>query len=202
MQAKKVDVLLPLLAFDSFAFWLSAADKGQQFYPRYLLSDFEQELVIAQALLGARFPKSLEHAQGPTFARLGSPDFPPKYPAHYSATEARCEAIWHREHVSSIVVAGIAMRWCESINLFVEAAQRAGPNLTRLRWAQAMSTIHDFGGAMTPTLTYGPNQYAGPTQMEIVDTLTGQDNPNECPAYLNGTPCTVILEPYAPIRHF
>jgi len=197
MQAKHVDVLLPLLPFDSFAFWLQAAE-NQKFYPRYLLSDFEQELVIASALLGSPYPKSLEHAQGPTYAHLGEPDDAPKFPPHYDATEARCEAIWHREHPgSNLSVAGVNMRWCDSINLFVEAARRAGPNLTRPRWAQEMATIQNFGGAMTPILSYGPGRYEGPTQMRIVDTLT-----SDCPAYTNGTPCDVILEDYAPIRHF
>jgi hypothetical protein len=197
MAAKHIDVLLPLLTFDSFAFWLQAA-QNQDFYPRYLLSDYEAEMVEAQALLGDRYPRSLEHATGPTFIRLAEVD---KYPDTYSPTERRCEQIWKAEHPdSNITKADENMRWCDNIALFVEAAVRAGPALTRLKWADAMGTIQHFPAAMTPEYNFSPTNFAGPDQAKVVQVLT-----SNCPAVYappSGNTCVVPVTDYAPFRTF
>jgi hypothetical protein len=197
----KVDVLLPLLPFDTFAFWLQSAE-NQEFFPHYLLSDFEQELVVAEALLGMQYTKSLQHAHGPTFARLGTGgNLEDHYPAQYSPDEKRCTQIWLRAFPSAkaLQVAGVNMRWCDSITLFLKAARRAGPNLTRAGWAAAMASIHDEPTAMTPVMTFGPGRYAGPVAMKVVDTLTSGCKP----PYDDGdNTCTVQLEDYGPIRRF
>lgn len=197
----KVDVLLPLLPFDTFAFWLQSAE-NQDFYPKYLLSDFEQELVVADALLGMQYKKSLQHAHGPTFARLGTgANLEEHYPVQYGPAEIRCVQIWRRAHptATALQIAGVNMRWCDSMSLFFKAARRAGANLTRLGWANAMATIHDEPTTMTPTMTFGPGRYAGPTQMKVIDVQTSGCKP---PYQDEDNTCTVQLEGYGPIRRF
>jgi hypothetical protein len=189
---------LPLLTFDSFAFWLQAAE-NQDFFPHYLLSDYESELVEAQALLGDRYPKSLNHTLAPTFDHLGEVD---KYPTTYDATEQRCVKIWQTEHPgTTITKADENMRWCDSINVFVEAARRAGAGLTRLSWASAMATIQGFGAAMTPTFSFSATKFYGPDQMKVVEVLTS-NCPAQYPPASGSNTCAVPVEPYGPIRRF
>jgi hypothetical protein len=198
MVSHGVNVVLPLLTFDSFAFWLQAAE-NQDFFPKYLLSDYEAEVVEAQALLGDRYPKSLEHALGPTYTHLGEMD---NYPQTYSPDEQRCVKIWKTEHPDSAIdKADVNMRWCDSINVFVEAARRAGADLTRLRWADEMGTIQSLGAAMTPQFSFSPTKFYGPTQMKVVQVLTS-NCPAQYPPASGSNTCVVPVSPYAPIRRF
>jgi hypothetical protein len=195
----KVDILLPLLPFDSFAFWLNAAEH-QEFYPHYLLSDYEQELVVAEALLGPQFPKSLQNAEGPTYVDLGRGVDESRYPKGYTPEQVRCVQIWQTKHKGEAISnVGEDMRWCDNIGVFVEAARRAGPTLTRLSWAAAMATITKRPAGMTTMLSFGPGVYAGAVQMKVVKNLT-----SGCTGDYkdDDDTCLVQTEGYAPIRHF
>jgi hypothetical protein len=110
--------------------------------------------------------------------------------------------IWKTEHPASATTkADVTMRWCDSINVFVEAARRAGATLTRLRWAQEMGTIEHFGAAMTPELSFSQTKFFGPTQMKVVEILTSNCPPQYPPASGSNT-CVVPVSPYEPIRRF
>ena len=58
--------------------------------------------------------------------------------------------------------------WCGAIRLFAAAARDAGPDLDRRTFVQAMSRIRDFPGTLSPTLSYGPDKFYGPTQYQVV----------------------------------
>lgn len=200
LQQAGVNVLLPLLTFDSFAFYLQAA-QNQSFVPHMLLSDYEEEVVTAQALLGDRYPKQLNGAVAETYDRLGEGDQDANYPAKYDASEQRCVNIWKTEHPGTIITkGGENMRWCDSITAFVDGARKAGANLTRLSWAAGMGNIGTFGAGMTPQLTYSSQKWWGPDLMKaVVIKTSGCVYPYTTPG---SNTCVYQTEPYGPIRHF
>jgi ABC-type branched-subunit amino acid transport system substrate-binding protein len=199
----KVDNLFMLLPFTQFAGWLTTAE-AQDFYPRLLVSDLNQTMVIAEYLLAQQHPRSVNNAIGPTYARLGQ--FGP--PWRYSEAEKKCNEIWKKAYPSApdMWQAGLAARWCQNISVFVEAARRAteanNGTLTRKNWADAMATIRDFPAAMTPTLSYAPGDYAGATQMKVA--IISTDMPR-CKREMNDEAsgaCLIETEPYRPLRSY
>ncbi len=201
-----VNRLFVALPFTTFAFWLNQAEQ-QRFLPRYLLSDLAQGLVTAEALLGTQFPNSLNKAIGPTYTHLAE-GVAPK--TTYDAAEKECDLMWRTGDPKAVAIshAGVAMRWCTNIGVFVEAARRAtvnnGGRLTRLNFAAAMATIKKMPTGMTPTLSWAPNDYAGAEATKIVEVRTKEPDNGPC---LDGTDdtdgvCHVQVEPFAPLRRF
>jgi ABC-type branched-subunit amino acid transport system substrate-binding protein len=53
--------------------------------------------------------------------------------------------------------------------LWAQAARMAGPNLTREAWTKAMAQVKDFTQtAFSPSFTFGPSKWSGPTQIRVV----------------------------------
>jgi ABC-type branched-subunit amino acid transport system substrate-binding protein len=198
--------LFAALPFTTFAFWLNQAEQ-QQFFPRYLLSDLAQGLVTAEALLGSQFPNSLNKAIGPTYTHLGEGP-PPKSP--YDAAEKECNVMWRQGDPDAVDLfhAGVAMRWCTNIGVFVEAARRAtvnsGGSLTRLNFAAAMATISRMPTGMTPTLSWAAGDYAGGEVAKVVEVRTKEPDNKKCVDGSSDTDgiCHVEVEPFAPLRRF
>ncbi|HUR78548.1 MAG TPA: hypothetical protein VMZ22_11410 [Acidimicrobiales bacterium] len=199
-----VNRLFAALPFTTFAFWLNQAEQ-QQFFPRYLLSDLAQGLVTAEALLGTQFPTSLHKAIGPTYTHLGE-GVAPK--TTYDPAEKECDTMWRSgdPDAAPIFHAGVAMRWCSNIGVFVEAARRAtvnsGGTLTRLNFAAAMATINKLSTGMTPTLSWAPGDYAGGEVAKVVEVRTKEPDNTKC---LDGSSdtdgvCHVEIESFAPLR--
>jgi hypothetical protein len=197
-----------MLSFTLFTQWLGQAET-QDYYPKkYLLSDLGQTLIIAEALIGGQFPKSLNGAEGPTYAHLGDRDLRPAT-TNYTVPEKKCDEIWRKAYPNKQPLgrAGLAIRWCQNIGLFVEGARRATAAnqgvLTRKNWGAAMATIRDFPGAMTPILSYSPTDRAGPTQMKTVIVVAGDQD--RCRREVNDQQpdaCHIQTAPFAPMRHF
>lgn len=196
--------LFGALPFTTFAFWLNQAEQ-QQFYPRYLLSDLAQGLVVAEALLGSQFPDSLHTAIGPTYTHLGE-GTGGKSP--YSEAEKECDAIWRSGDAgaANLFHAGVAMRWCTNIGVFAEAARRAtvnsGGQLTRLNFGEAMATIVDMPTGMAPVLSWAPGDYAGAKVAKVVEVRTKGPNNKPCTDGTSDTDgvCHVEVEPFSPLR--
>ena len=70
--------------------------------------------------------------------------------------------------------------WCQGIRLFAAAAQKAGPNLNRRTFVEAMASIKNYPGTLSPILTYGPDKFYGPTQYRVVSLHNNSSAPNEC----------------------
>ena len=89
--------------------------------------------------------------------------------------------------------------WCQAIRLFAAAATKAGPNLNRRTFVQAMAQIQGFDGTWYPTLSFGPEKFYGPTQFEVVRLHTNDPKANACPLTYNGIPqgtCWQVVQPF------
>jgi hypothetical protein len=92
---------------------------------------------------------------------------------------------------------GPVQGWCQEIHLFAQAAKAAGRNLNPRTFVTAMSQIKDFAGGYSPSLTYGPHHFSGPSQYQVVrlrvnsppsDTLCRPPQPQQPPAGTCWTP--------------
>ena len=59
--------------------------------------------------------------------------------------------------------------WCGVIDLFAAAARKAGNNLNRRTFVEAMASIQNFPGTWEPILSYGPGKFYGPTEYRVVE---------------------------------
>jgi hypothetical protein len=203
----KVDRLFMMLPFTTFSTFVKTAEQ-QNFYPKYLVSDFQSNIVTAQAVLSQLYPRSMEGAEGPSMVRLGLYD--DQKLGNYVAAERRCDAIWKKHEPANQRHAGhggIAMRWCDHITQFAEALRLAGPDPTRQKWTAAIATVHGYAAAMTPTLTWNPGVYAG-AQVVAEYVVHLGEGPGKCPHDVfyedgngNGS-CHVMTEAYRPYRTF
>lgn len=207
MKAAKVNRLFMMLPFTTYGFWLNHAGE-QEYFPRYLISDYEAVTVVTFALLAAQHPKALHDAVGPTHIEMGVPD----RLENFRAASRRCNDIFMAAHTDhepgKIQIAGVGMRWCDNITVFVEAARGASVaqngQLTRDGFARAMGSLRNFPGRMTPQLTFGPGDYSGPSQSKAIRIAT-RDCPPELddvdPSARDGI-CAVEIQPYQPMRRF
>jgi hypothetical protein len=65
-----------------------------------------------------------------------------------------------------------------------------------------MSKIQNFPGGSTPTLTYGPNKYYGPTQYQVVELHNNVPPSAACKLKTNGQPqgtCWVVIHGWQPL---
>ena len=56
---------------------------------------------------------------------------------------------------------GPTRRWCQNLDLFATAARNAGAKLNRRAFVEAMAGLTNYQGVRVPTLSYGPNWFAG-----------------------------------------
>jgi hypothetical protein len=54
-----------------------------------------------------------------------------------------------------------ATAFCDYFFLFVKAAQKVGPDLTRAKWAQAVQTLGEFDGSYSPKSVFQPGKTNG-----------------------------------------
>jgi hypothetical protein len=75
---------------------------------------------------------------------------------------------------------GPVQGWCQEIHLFAQAAKAAGKNLNRRSFVTAMSQVKNFPGGYSPTLTYGPDKFYGPTQYQVVRLHVNSPPSSQC----------------------
>lgn len=174
MKNKGVQVVFPLISFVSFSLWLNQIerqwDSPGAWRPRHLLSDYESTIVVGEAVIGPVFPKALNGSPGPSFLRLGEWHAPKRY----APAEQRCNDAWKAAYpkAQNLNNAGVGMRYCQNVFLFAEAARRAGRNLTRESWSEAMKTISSYESPTTPMLSFGPGNWSGPTMVRDLELRT------------------------------
>jgi len=202
---KKVDRLvvgLTALVFTTFA---QQADT-QEFWPRYELGDWNSTLVVAEALIATQNSRAFQGgAIGPTFMHLG--EVAAAQGGAMTATEQLCADIWQQANPTAdpATRAGVAMRWCDNILMFAEGVRRATLNnngvLTRDNWAQAMATIQNVEGGMTPSYSFASGDFSGPTVTKIVELHIDEEefcgSRGDTDAH-----CLVEVAPYGPMRRF
>jgi hypothetical protein len=170
-----VTSVIPLIPFNAFLPVL-VAQTQQQYFPKLLLSDYENSIETSLGLL-APFGKALNGQEGVTTETLGGIDDPRPYAqGGYDPGVRSCWTVWHKAYPQTpkgnlnddIEEQGPVQGWCQEIRLFAQAAKAAGRNLNRRTFVTAMSQIKNFPGGYSPVLTYGPHKFSGPEQYQVV----------------------------------
>jgi len=196
MRAYGITTVLPLLPFLNMSAFMNEA-KNEKWNPVELLSDYEAGLTSALGLADAGYGNA-DNQKGPTSYMIGGHEDP----RGYTPQGLDCYHAWMKANPGTtppphhyLEIAGTAMRWCETIRLFAQAARMAGPNLTRAGFDNAMAQIVHFPGTLTPDLTFGPTRFGGPHLFRTVQTHENGDK--QCPKLADGTDqgsCWLILD--------
>lgn len=209
LRSAGVQSVIPLIPFNSFYPYLQA-ETQQQYFPRLLLSDYESTINIALGLIPYPYETALDGQLGISVETLGGIDDPrPESQGGYDAGVRSCWDTWKQTHASPpapganyIEEQGPVVSWCQAVRLFAAAATKAGPNLNRRSFVQALSQITDFPGTLTPTMTFGPNKFYGPVEYRVLRIHNNDPNHNACVLKSDGTPqgtCWQIVQDYRPL---
>jgi Periplasmic binding protein len=209
LKAAGVDSVIPLMPFNSFFPYL-AQEASQHYYPKLLLSDYESSIEVTLGLIPIPYEQALEGQQGVTVETLGGSDAPSTiYPVGgYDPGVTSCYQTWkaHNPPVTTnspyIEEQGPIVGWCQAVRLFAAAAEKAGPDLNRRTFVQAMATIQGFAGTYSPILSYGPAKFAGPTEYQVVKLHNNVPPSSQCLPTWNGKPqgtCWVVVDSWKPL---
>ncbi|HXQ90255.1 MAG TPA: ABC transporter substrate-binding protein, partial [Acidimicrobiales bacterium] len=209
LKAAGVKSVIPLIPFNSFFPFLSQ-ENGQNYYPKLLLSDYESSIEVTLGLIPIPYEKGLDHQEGVTVETLGGTDAPSSVVSAggYNPAVQSCYDTWkaHNKPTSSvspyIEEQGPIVGWCQAIRLFATAALSAGPNLNRRSFVQAMSRIQNFSGTYSPTLSFGPDKFSGPTEYQVVELYNNSPPSPLCVPTYTGKPqgtCWHTVQSWTPL---
>jgi Periplasmic binding protein len=210
LRSDGVTSVIPLVPFNAF-FPVLAAETQQQYFPKLLLSDYENSIQSALGLLPFPYEKALDGQEGLTTETLGGiDDTRPEADGGYDPGVRSCFADWHRAYPQVppgnqnffIEEQGPVQGWCQQIRLFAAAATAAGPHLDRRTFDAAMATISNFPGGYSPGLSYGPDKFFGPTQYRVVRLHTNSPPSSQCKFPLDHIPqgvCWVVVNDWQPL---
>ena len=209
LKAAGVQSVIPLIPFNSFFPYLSQ-ENAQQYIPHLLLSDYEQSIGGALGLIPLPYEQELEGQEGVTVETLGGTDAPSAVVSQggYDAGVLSCYNTWkaHNKPVSNvspyIEEQGPIAGWCQGVRLFAAAAKKAGPDLNRRTFVQAMASIQNFQGTYSPTLSFGPNKFSGPIEYQIVSLHNNVPPGPLCVPTYTGKPqgtCWHIVQTWTPL---
>jgi len=210
LRAAGVNSVIPLIPFNVF-FPVLQAETQQQYFPKLLLSDYEESIESSLGLIPVPYQKALNGQEGLTTETLGGvDDSRPQSEGGYDPSVRGCFAIWHKAYPQVpkgnqnyfLEEQGPVQGWCQEIHLFVAAATAAGRNLNRRTFVQAMSRIKDFPGGYSPILSYSPTKYYGPTQFQVVQLHYNSPPSSQCKMPLDHIPqvvCWVTVRPFQPL---
>ncbi len=211
LRSAGITSVIPLIPFNVF-FPVLQAETDQQYYPKLLLSDYEESIESALGLIPIPYKNALNGQEGLTTETLGGVDGPrPESQGGYNTGVRKCWTVWHKAYPQIppgnmndvIEEQGPVAGWCEVIALFATAAKDAGPVLNRRTFVTAMSKITDFPGTWANVLSYGPDKRYGPTQYQVVKLrVNSPPSPLLCKPTAGQPPpatCWVSVQPYAPL---
>ncbi len=176
LKAAGVQSLIPLLPFNAWFPELQAQTQ-QQFFPKLLLSDYASTITVGLGLIPVPYEKALDGQEGISTLTLGGIDDPrPESQGGYDPQVRSCYNTWVATYPKTppdkksphLEEQGPVVGWCQAIKLFAAAANNAGRNLNRRTFVEAMAGIRNFPGTWSPTLSYGPNKFYGPTEYQVV----------------------------------
>ncbi|MGA7418729.1 MAG: ABC transporter substrate-binding protein [Acidimicrobiales bacterium] len=206
-----VDSVIPIIPFNAF-FPVVNAETADNYFPKLLLSDYEGTIQSALGIMPVPDETALDGQQGVTTYTLGGfDDNRPESQGGYDPGVRSCYDDWHKVYPQVVGATGTSAfieeqgpieAWCTSIRLFATAAKNAGSDLNRRTFVQAMSKIQNFPGGSTPTLTYGPNKFYGPTQYQVVQLHNNVPPSAACKLKTNGQPqgtCWVTIHGFQPL---
>jgi Periplasmic binding protein len=210
LRSDGVTSVIPLIPFNVF-FPVLAAETQQQYFPKLLLSDYEESIESALGLLPFPYEKALDGQEGLTTETLGGiDDTRPEADGGYDPGVRRCFTAWHKAYPQVpkgnqtyyLEEQGPVQGWCQEIRLFAAAATAAGRHLDRRTFDAAMAKISNFPGGYSPILTYGPDKFSGPTQYRVVRLHTNSPPSSQCKFPMNHIPqgvCWVVVNDWQPL---
>jgi hypothetical protein len=205
-----VQSVIPLVPFNAFFPYINA-EQVQKYFPRLLLSDYEQLINASLGVITTIDRTALDGQEGITTETLGGfDDTRPESQGGYDPGVRSCYTAWHKAYPQGvgktdepfIEEQGPVQAWCTAIRLFATAARMAGPNLNRRTFVQAMSKVKNFPGGFSTVLSYGPNKFYGPTQYQIVAIHKNTPPSPTCKLKTDGKPqgsCWVVKQGYEPL---
>ena len=147
------------------------AETQQKWYPRLLLSDYENSIEAALGLIPVPYEKALNGQEGLTTLTLGGGTNKSNYtgPSGYDAGVQACWTPWHKAYpqippsdtTDYLEQQGPVVSWCEAIALFAKAAGRPAPTSTDGPSSRPCPRSTDFPGTWTPVLSFGPTSGTG-----------------------------------------
>jgi hypothetical protein len=219
LESAGIQSVIPLIPENAFFPFLQA-ESSQNYYPKLLLSDYESTIDIALGLIPTPFLKGLNLQEGITVQTLGGADENsvtqngtttplPESKGGYDPGVQACYDTWKAHNAPPklpkspfIEEQGPIAGWCQVITLFADAAEKAGPDLTRRSFVEAMASITNFNGTWSPTLSFGPEKFAGPTEYRVVRIYNNSPTHNECVPTFNGIPqgtCWQVVNNWQPL---
>jgi hypothetical protein len=186
-----VDAVIPLIPFNALFPYLQA-ETSEQYFPRLLLSDYESSIDIGLGLVPAPYEKALDGQEGVTVETLGGiDDDRPESQGGYDPGVRSCFDSFRTSSTYPfpappvhpgpwIEEQGPIASWCQGIRLFAEAARKAGRDLNRRTFIEAMASIRNYPGTLSPTLSYGTDKFYGPTEYRVVRIHNNDPSHNGC----------------------
>jgi hypothetical protein len=213
LRAAGVDAVIPLIPFNAFFPYLQA-ETTEQYYPRLLLSDYESSISIGLGLVPVPYEKALDNQEGVTVETLGGiDDDRPESQGGYDPGVRSCFDSFRTSlsypfpappvHPGPwIEEQGPIASWCQGIRLFAEAARKAGRDLNRRTFVEAMASVENYSGTLSPTLSYGPDKFYGPTEYRVVRIHNNDQQDNQCIDNYKGrvqATCWVVVQNWKPL---
>lgn len=210
LKSAGVQSVIPLIPFNVF-FPVLQAETQQSWFPKLLLSDYQSSIQSALGLIPVPYEKALDGQEGVTTLTLGGIDEPTSpsqggyIPGALSCYQAYVKAYPKpnpgrpNNYIDS---QGPIQSWCQAVRLFATAAKAAGPDLNRRTFVQAMSRIKSFQGSLSPTLSYGPSKFYGPTEYRVVRLHNNVPPSSQCYVYTSGKvqgTCWVVQQNWQPL---
>jgi hypothetical protein len=187
------------------------AETSEQYFPKLLLSDYEESIESSLGLLPLPYAKALNGQEGLTTETLGGiDDDRPQSQGGYDPGVRACWTPWHKaypqippgDQEDYLEEQGPVVGWCQVITLFAQAARNAGPDLNRRTFVTAMSKITNFPGTYSPVLSYGPNKRYGPTKYQVVKLHINSPPSSQCHMPKDKIPqftCWISVQPWEPL---
>jgi Periplasmic binding protein len=219
LEAAGIQSVIPLIPENAFFPYIQA-ETSQNYYPKLLLSDYEDTIEIGLGLIPVPFLKALNGQEGITAETLGGADENsitmdgkttplPESQGGYDPGVQACYDTWKAHNAPPalpkspfIEEQGPIAGWCQAITLFADAAKKAGPDLNRRTFVEAMASIKNFPGTWSPTLSFGTDRFAGPTQYRVVRIYNNSPTDNKCVLTFDGIPqgtCWQVVDNWRPL---
>jgi hypothetical protein len=200
LRAAGVTSVIPLIPFNAFLPVL-AAQTQQKYFPKLLLSDYEGSIESSLGLIPIPYKSALNGQEGVTTETLGGiDDSRPEAQGGYDPGVRACWVTWHKAYPEIpkgnmndfIEEQGPVQGWCQEIRLFAQAATMAGKDLNRRTFVEAMSRIKDYPGGYAPILSFGPDQFSGPTEYQVVSLHVNSPPSSACRTPMGKLPPQVV----------
>jgi ABC-type branched-subunit amino acid transport system substrate-binding protein len=213
LEADGVDAVIPLLPFNSFLPYIGQ-ENSQHYFPKLLLSDYQSTITLALGLIPVPYEKALNNQEGITTETLGGTDAPTSAVSAggYDAGVQSCFETFKAHNKLPlkgesnpspyIEEQGPIVGWCQAIDLLGAALKKAGPDLNRRSFVEAMASIKGFNGTWSPLLNYGASTFAGPSQYRVVSVHNNVPPSAACVLKYDGKPqgtCWHIIENWQPL---